>query len=226
MLNISELETNIYQKRIKNVNSKLLPFSWPEEKFLSQSKVWTNDGKLRMLHVGSLNSMVPFSSLDFIIRKLFKIIPKEMLKKIELIVAGNNPNATFSNYIKKLASDYENIHFLGYVENLDSLFIDTDIQIVCSQFSSGLRTRIVESFVRGLPVLSTVSASNGLYGLEKLEEYFNWENELEIMKIITDLLADKSPLENIAICAKNFTLKNIQEKFIQKKLNNFINFYT
>ena len=57
-----------------------------------------------------------------------------MLKKIELIVAGNNPNATFSNYIKKLASDYENIHFLGYVENLDSLFIDTDIQIVCSQF--------------------------------------------------------------------------------------------
>ena len=226
MLNISELETNIYQKRIKNVNSKLLPFSWPEEKFLSQNKVWTNDGKLRMLHVGSLNSMVPFSSLDFIIRKLFKIIPKEMLKKIELIVAGNNPNATFSNYIKKLASDYENIYFLGYVENLDSLFMDTDIQIVCSQFSSGLRTRIVESFVRGLPVLSTVSASNGLYGLENWKNILIGKNELEIMKIITDLLADKSPLENIAICAKKLYVEKYSRKIHSKKLNNYINFYT
>ena len=110
-----------------------------------------------MLHLGSLNSMIPFSSLEYINNRLFKIIPNDYHKKIELIVAGHNPNAPYSNHIKKIAKQYKNIKFLGYVESLDNLFIDSDIQIVASQFESGLRTRIVESFVRGLPVISTNS---------------------------------------------------------------------
>ena len=64
MLNISKTETHTYINRVGSVNSKLLPFSWPNEQF-QRKENWKKAGKLKMLHLGSLNSMVPFSSLDF-----------------------------------------------------------------------------------------------------------------------------------------------------------------
>ena len=181
VFNISETESRVYKKRIKNINSNLLPFSWPNEQFI-EKRNWSEPGKLKMLHLGSLNSMIPFSSLEYIINRLFKIIPNDYHKKIELIVAGHNPNAPYSNYIKKIAKQYKNIKFLGYVESLDNLFADSDIQIVASQFESGLRTRIVESFVRGLPVISTNSGSRGLYGLENGDNILLGKMRLNYLK--------------------------------------------
>ena len=221
MLNISKTETHTYINRVESVNSKLLPFSWPNEKF-QRKKNWRETGKLKMLHLGSLNSMVPFSSLDFIINKLFRIIPDNIINQIELIVAGNNPNAPFSNYINKIARTYNNIKILGYIDDLDRLFYETDIQIVGSQFSSGIRTRIVESFVRGLPVLSTKSAAQGLYGLKNGENILLGKSEVEMFDIIKKILIDKMILKKISENANNLYFERYSRIIHSKSLDEYI----
>lgn len=222
MLNISETESLIYKKRIKNIKSRLLPFSWPNEQHI-EKKNWNESGVLKMLHLGSLNSMIPFSSLEFIISKLFKIIPNSYHTKIELIVAGHNPDAQFSNYIKKISNKYDNIKLLGYVNNLDKPFAEADIQIVASQFESGLRTRIVESFVRGLPVVSTISAARGLYGLENGENILLGKNELELFDIIKKLIYDKKILKKISKNARELYIAKYSRKVHSELLEKYIN---
>ena len=166
--------------------------------------------------------MVPFSSLDFIINKLFRIIPDDIINQIELIVAGNNPNAPFSNHINKIARTYKNIKILGYIDDLDHLFYESDIQIVGSQFSSGIRTRIVESFVRGLPVLSTKSAAQGLYGIKNGENILLGKCEVEMFDIIKKILVDKSILKKISESANSLYFERYSRIIHSKSLDEYI----
>lgn len=54
---------------------------------------------------------------------------------------------------------------LGFVPDLEPLYRDCQLQVVTATEASGLRTRIVESFARGLPVLSILPAAKGVAGL-------------------------------------------------------------
>ena len=180
-----------------------------------------------MLHLGSLSSMTPFSSLKFILSDLFTILPNEILNRIELIIAGNNPDSPYSNKIKSLAREYDNVHILGYVEDLRPLFSECDLQIVCSQFSTGIRTRIIESFVRGLPVISTKVAAIGMYGLEDRKNILLADTPTEIGNIFSDILSGKVHLNIISNSARSLYEKQysskIQAKFLKEYIDQYIN---
>ena len=136
--------------------------------------------------------MIPFSSLKFILSDLFTILPNEILNRIELFIAGNDTDKPYSNNIKSLAKEYKNVHILGYVEDLRPLFSECDLQIVGSQFSTGIRTRIIESFVRGLPVISTNVAAIGMYGLEDRKNILLANSPVEISDIFPIFYQEKS----------------------------------
>jgi len=200
ILTISTDDAYLYRKRIRNGVFRTLPLSWPDERFTNKSKNFVSKNKLKILHLGSLNSMIPYSSLKFILSDLFTILPNEIFNSIELLIAGNNPDAPYSNEIKSLSNAYNNVQILGYVNNLKPLFASCDIQIVASQFSSGIRTRIIESFVRGLPVVSTNIAAKGLYGLEHRKNILLADNSSDIVSIFYNILSGK---ENLGVIAKN-----------------------
>ena len=169
--------------------------------------------------------MIPYSSLKFILSDLFTILPSEMLNRIELFIAGNNPDAPYSNKIKNLAKEYENVHILGYVEDLRPLFLECDLQIVGSQFSTGIRTRIIESFIRGLPVISTNAAAVGMYGLEDRKNIFLVNTPVEISDIFSDILSGKEKLGNISYNARLLYKKQYSSKIQAKFLNQYIDQY-
>tara|TARA_X000001036_G_scaffold440138_1_gene494871 strand:+ start:12559 stop:13800 length:1242 start_codon:yes stop_codon:yes gene_type:complete len=225
ILTVSDYDTDLYSKRIKNGVFKLLPWSWPDEIITSRTREWIKDNKIKILHLGSLNSMIPYSSLKFILSDLFTILPSEMLNRIELFIAGNNPDAPYSNKIKNLAKEYENVHILGYVEDLRPLFLECDLQIVGSQFSTGIRTRIIESFIRGLPVISTNAAAVGMYGLEDRKNIFLVNTPVEISDIFSDILSGKEKLGNISYNARLLYKKQYSSKIQAKFLNQYIDQY-
>ena len=45
ILTISDNDTDIYRKRIKNGTFKLLPFSWPDENITQRNRGWINEKK-------------------------------------------------------------------------------------------------------------------------------------------------------------------------------------
>ena len=70
--------------------------------------------------------------------------------------------AQFSPRILELAKPYPKVSFLGYVEDVRRVYSEADLQVVGNTRATGLRTRIVESFLYGVPVLSTVEAAKGV----------------------------------------------------------------
>ena len=225
ILTLSDYDNDLYSKRIKNGVFKLLPFSWPEEIISHRNREWIKDNKIKILHLGSLNSMIPYSSLKFILSDLFTILPNEILNRIELFIAGNDTDKPYSNNIKKLAKEYKNVHILGYVEDLRPLFLECDLQIVGSQFSTGIRTRIIESFVRGLPVISTNVAAIGMHGLEDRKNIFLANSAVEISDILSDILSGKEQLGIISNNARSLYKEQYSSEIQANLLNKYINQY-
>lgn len=222
ILTISTNDAYLYNKRIKNCVFRSLPLSWPDERITNKSQNFVAKNKLKILHLGSLNSMIPYSSLKFILSDLFTILPNEIFNSIELLIAGNNPNAPYSNEIKSLSNGYNNVQILGYVNNLKPLFASCDIQIVASQFSTGIRTRIIESFVRGLPVVSTNIAAKGLYGLEHRKNILLADNSRDIVSIFSRILSGKENLGKIAYNARTLYENKYSRKIQTSILKDYI----
>ena len=225
ILTVSKHDTDLYSKRIKNGVYRLLPCSWPDERYTKKSEKWVKKNRIKILHLGSLNSMIPYSSLKFILSDLLTILPGEIFNRIELLIAGNNPNAPYSNEIKSLSNGYNNVQILGYVKDLKPLFSSCDIQIVASQFSTGIRTRIIESFVRGLPVVSTNIAAKGLYGLEHRKNILLANDSQEIISIFSNILSGKENLKIIADNARSLYEKKYSRKIQSSSLKDYIKKY-
>lgn len=222
VLTVSQDDTVLYKNRIKSGTFKLLPWSWPDESAITRSRDWIENDIIKILHLGSLNSMIPYSSLKFILSNLFENLPNEIINRIQLLIVGNDPDAPYSNRIKYLASKYNNVNIMGYVEDINPLFDNCDLQIVGSQFSTGIRTRIIESFVRGLPVISTYSAAKGMYGLEHKKNIYLADKPDHIKNIIDGIFMDRSQLEIISKNARLLYEKEYSRKMQTERLQQYI----
>lgn len=67
-------------------------------------------------------------------------------------------------YAPALRASVENssVRFLGFVENLDTLYNNATISVAPLRFGAGVKGKIVESFAYGLPCVMTEIASEGL----------------------------------------------------------------
>ncbi len=165
VLMIAEHETRIFREQLGIHNAELFPMSWPDETMPVRTRDWCSGGTLSLLHVGSPHSMIGYFSLKFILGEVFPLIPEPVRSKMELLVAGQIHDTGYSRTIRELAQPYPQVKFLGYVDDLMPLYAAADIHLVGASLATGLRTRIIESFVRGIPVLSTPEAAEGVAGL-------------------------------------------------------------
>ena len=198
VLTIAEHETEIYRRLWGGDNIHLLPMSWPVETPVTRARAWMQDGKLRLFHLGSVNSMVPFSSMRFILEEVFPKIPPHVMERVELWVAGDNAEGPYSRQIFQLAPRWPQVRFLGFVNDIEPLLAQVDLQVVGSQFASGLRTRIIESFARGVPVLSTDVAAQGVVGMQRGENILLAADARQFAEEIINLFANPERLESLS----------------------------
>lgn len=146
-------------------NAVLLPMSWPDEALVGRARSWKEGGRLRLLHLGSVNGLVGYESLSYLIGGVFPRLAPAVLDGLELWVVGTVADSFYCNRILELAKPYPQVRFLGFVEDLREMYAQVDVQVVGGVKASGLRTRIIESMVYGVPVLSTAEMAEGLNGL-------------------------------------------------------------
>ena len=225
VLTVSDTETEDYKVQLPKANFQLLPWSWAEEFPIVEEKKWFDKDKLTMLHLGSLNSIVPYSSLYFILKKVFPLINPDKLERISLYIVGANDIGTCSKTIKKLSSNYKNVHITGYVQDLDSYFFKSDIQLVGLQFATGLRTRIVESLARGLPVLSTREGSKGLYGLKNNENIILADTAQDFANKIEKVIEYPEKLKRISTKGLELYHERYSRKIHSGELSNLLRKY-
>ena len=227
VITLSSYENNYYKKISPK---KVIFFPWSIKN--SQSCISKNfirkgkNEKFKILHLGSLDSILPFQSMFNLLFQVFPKIEKSNFLKIQLLVAGSISNNTRSTQIIKKANKYKNIEILGFVDDLTNIWEQTDLQIIASEFEIGIRTKIIESLYMKVPVVCLKETAKGLPGLKHMKNII-LPNTLEEMAIYLDEIVNgKIKLEQIShngfkLYNKHYNFENnlpIFENYIQKYL--------
>lgn len=198
VLMIAEHERKILADRFCLPKIRHFPMSWPDETRIARTRSWMANGKLYLLHIGKINNLSAYYSLKYLLVEVFPKLPQSILDRIELWVAGEITSGAYCQEILFLASTYPQVHLFGYIDDLKELYSQADLQVVGSDIASGLRTRIIESFVRGLPVLSTQSAAEGVRNLIDGENILLAKSADCFARHLVSIIETPSLLENLA----------------------------
>ena len=123
-------------------------------------------------------------------------------------VIGNWSDA----FVKSLEK-YPSIKFLGYVKDINEITKDSAM-IVPLRIGSGIRTKVMEAFASGIPVIST---SIGIEGIEANcnEHFYLANNEDSFLQAIQSILFDNKTdiiIKNASTLSKEkFSIKSVYE---------------
>jgi len=180
-------------------NVEHLPMSISDVPQLLEARSWLGDGRLNLLHLGAIAHLPSFRSLEFLLGEVLPRLPQEVLQRISLQVVGEASGASNRCVrIRELAAKYAQVSLLGRVADLTPLYASSDLQVVASTEATGLRTRVVESFAFGLPVLSTTLASRGVAGILSGENIILADTTEAWVQAIELILADPAQLRLLA----------------------------
>ena len=200
---ISSADARVLQDRGCKT-AEYLPMSVPDE---SEPPISTTDraGTLRLLHLGKINHLPSFRSLEFLLGRVWPLLDEKSVRAIQLNVVGAyDANDERCKALFALAEPYAaTVRFHGFVSDLHELFRNADMQVVASTEASGLRTRIVESFAIGVPVLSTAIAARGLEGLVNGKNILVASEPAAFAAVLQSVLADRNQLRQIAKSARH-----------------------
>jgi len=225
ILSIAAHEHRELRDQRKYKNTELFPMSWPDEEMPIRKRNWFQGGKLEMLHLGSVDGFVGYDSLKFILGEVFPLLPQEVLQKIELNVIGRINKSEYSRTILALAQAYPQVHFLGFVDDIKQYYAGSDLQLVGGLRATGLRTRIIESFVYGVPVLSTKESAKGVIGMVNKKNIFLVDNAESFAQEIVDVVKDPKALSFVSIESRKTYLEMYSRDIAGKQLSEFLENY-
>jgi glycosyltransferase involved in cell wall biosynthesis len=163
-----------------------------------------DDGRLSVLHLGATSHLPSYDSLCFLLGEVLPILADSVRDGLHIRIAGRGDKADpRSRRIRELAARFpRQVEMLGFVEDLEPLFLGSDLQVVATTEKTGLRTRIVESFARGLPVAGTTAAAAGLLGIRSGENIMLADSAPEFATMLASLVHQPARLHEIAATAR------------------------
>lgn len=202
VLSIADHEHHFIQEEWGINNSVLLPMSWPGDGPFNPSRCYCKGGVLRVLHLGGARSYVAYSSLVFFLREVLPRIPAVERSRLRIDVVGEVGDDERGREVTRLSELHDEVRLHGYQGDLAPFFGKSDLQVVCLEAASGLRTRIIESFAKGLPVLSTTSGARGVVGLQDGRNIFLEDSADGFARRIVWLLRSPQALASAARLAR------------------------
>ncbi|HNB23678.1 MAG TPA: glycosyltransferase, partial [Candidatus Melainabacteria bacterium] len=147
--------------RFKKASVRVLPNSYPKSVSLPQR---TATGNARLLFVGSLGYFPNEDAVKYFNREILPLIKQRSPVPVELVVVGGGWKQAVEP--AKLKVFYQDVKFVGEVEETSPFYAETDIVVVPLRSSGGTRIKILEAFSHSRAVVST---SIGAEGLELLD---------------------------------------------------------
>ena len=190
-----------HYKKIGGEKVKLLPYYFPESPNEIEKKYNLKNKIIKMLHLGSLDAKLPYLSLHNIIKHIYPLINSSDLNLFELNVVGSFSKIKGYPWIEEACDKYKNIKLLGYIENLESIWRESDVLLVASDIEIGIRTKIIESIRFKVPVLAMCETAKGIKELENnknillandFEEFLNYIVKIYSRDIDLKKLADNA----------------------------------
>ncbi|CDM66263.1 glycosyltransferase [Pyrinomonas methylaliphatogenes] len=204
ILCISAYDRDLLRSEIPSCRVEYLPMSIPGDGGDRKVGNWMQDGRLHLLHLGRLSHLPSYRSLEFLFENVFPLLPPQVLDRIAVHVVGKIDDDERSRRVLALASAYKNVSFIGFVEDITPYYKACDLQLVASTDAAGLRTRIIESFAYGLPVLSTSIGARGIAGLQPNEHLLIADDAEQFVAQLSRLLHSPNILDELSRKGRDF----------------------
>jgi glycosyltransferase involved in cell wall biosynthesis len=161
------------------------------------------DKVLRLLHIGGISHFPSFTSLEFLFTKVFPLLDADTISRLQFEVVGNTSvDIERTQAIMEMARPYPMVHFSGFVEDIRSAYRRNDLHVVASTHATGLRTRIIESWAFGMPVLSTTKGAVGVEHLSSGGNILIADDPRDFARNLRELIHSPERLDEIAIAAR------------------------
>lgn len=203
VLNISDHDRQVMRQQWGLDNNELLPMSVAATDSLPH-RSHLHGGLLRLLHLGRIEHLPNFRSLEYLFTTLMPALTPDLQSKIQIRIVGSYTEGDFRfERIRALAQPYAgSVEFVGFVSDIEEEFAQASAQLVVATDASGLRTRMIESFANGIPVIATPLAARGIAGLDRRPCYFPVESPAGFATLLEDLLRAPARLEVMAAQAR------------------------
>jgi glycosyltransferase involved in cell wall biosynthesis len=193
-----------------------LPLSVADDDALWAEPSESSKEPLRLLHLGSVTHLPTYSSLRFLLGDVFPQLPAEALARIRLTVVGRfDETHPRCQEIARLALPFPHVEFTGFASSLEAVYAAHDAQIVASTEGAGIRTRVVESLARGLPVIASPLAVEGMPGLIAGEHYIPFRDVVEATQRLSRLAEDRSALVAVAAGGRTLYLSRYSRRAVR-----------
>jgi glycosyltransferase involved in cell wall biosynthesis len=180
-----------------------LPFSIPYGERTIVSGEGRKPGELRMMHIGALDHLPSYTSLEFLFTRVFPLLGANTLSRLQLEVVGSSvPNGARTKAIMEMARPYPMVRFSGFVDNIRTAYRRNDLQVVASTQATGVRTRIIESWAYGMPVLSTTVGAGGVKDIAPGRNIFIADDPRDFARTLQELIHAPERLDEIARAAR------------------------
>ena len=146
-----------------------------------------------ILTLGTLHYPPNADGIRWFVKEVFPIIRQEV-PEAKLTIVGKNPPPDFI----KLANEApEHIVVTGYVPDLTPYFEASTLVVVPVRAGSGMRVRILETFSRGMP---TVTTTVGLEGIDAVsgEDVLIADTAVDFAAVVVNLLGDQQLQNKLA----------------------------
>ncbi|MBE7097071.1 glycosyltransferase [Bacillus cereus] len=169
--------------------------------------------KFKLLFLGSMSWYPNQNGIKWFLENVWVSLDK---RYYELYIVGSNPPETIKQY-----HNGENVHVTGYVEDINEYIEKCDISIVPLFIGSGQRVKIIESFAKGIPVISTSIGAEGLI-------YTNGEDIIiadtieDFINRLEDVRSNRGQLDALTFNAHENFKSNYSAEFLPAKLQKII----
>lgn len=160
----------------------------------------TLESKKNLLFFGDMSRPENYLSVEWFIREVMPLL-RESDMDVSLQIIGGRPDARLYHY------ENENIHILGYVENVSTFFSKGLCMVAPLLYGAGIKVKVIEAMSAGLPVLTNdigvegIPAQNGYHYLycSKPKDYVD-----SIKKLYNDMLYSKQMGDNSQKLVKKY----------------------
>ena len=146
------------------------------------------NSSFKLLFLGTLSWYPNTSGLIDFIKNAFPLVLKVYPNTLLQVVGSNPPNELYKY-------ESSNVKIIGKVENVDSYIKNSDILIIPNRSGTGLKIKIMEAIIKGIPVIMFNENKVG-YESNNFTYPFVVTNYEEFVKSILDLFEDYESKKN------------------------------
>jgi glycosyltransferase involved in cell wall biosynthesis len=206
----SERDKQIISENVRNIEDKMtiipncVDFIRYTTYQAQHSAQFNRNDKKRVLFTGGLSYPPNRDAVDTICN----YIAPHFGDNVEFIIAGSNP--------PKIQIP-QNVTFLGYVEDIMQMILQSDICIAPLRYGSGTRFKILEYMAMGKPVVSTSKGAEGINYTNHRDIVIE-DDFTEFSGRIADLLEDHAMREQLGKSAQELIRQKYDWEIYRKPL--------